>query len=180
MKARLKFFSVMLMVLSLSLSTVSCSSDDDEQENNPTEQVNNSIVGVWKLKGVVAGEVETNDPANNEKIKPEIVSVAIGDYETLTMTLKSDGTCIEEDEDEPQPSTFTYTFSNGLLTFLYKGGDTYEVKASVENGILTIEYDYLNYFNRMELDKLIELGISDPVNFHVTKAIAKTSFSRQQ
>jgi hypothetical protein len=179
MNARLKFFSVMLMVLSLSLSAVSCSSDDDEQENNPTEQVNNSIVGVWKFKEVVVGEVETNDPANNEKIKPEIVSVSIGDYKTLTWTFKSDGTCIDDDAEELRPDTITYTFSNGILTLFYKRSEPEEINASVENGILTIEHDYLNYFNRMELDELIGLGISDPVNFHVTKAIAKTSFSRQ-
>ena len=88
MKERLKVLSVMLTVLSLSLCAVSCSSDDDEKENN-------SIVGVWKFKEATAGEIKTNNTANDEKIKPEIASASKDNFKGTTLTLKSDGTFID-------------------------------------------------------------------------------------
>ncbi|MFC4673094.1 DUF5004 domain-containing protein [Dysgonomonas termitidis] len=172
MKERLKVLSIMSMVLFLSLTVVSCSNDDEEKENN-------SIVGTWKFKSVAAGEIKTNSTVNDEKIKPEIIAAATDDFKETTITLKSDGTFIEEDKDEPEPSTGTYTFSDGVLTLINKSSESYSMKASVENGILTIEQDYTFYCNGLQLDKLIELGISDPVNFQATKAIAKISFNRQ-
>ena len=172
MKERLKVLSVMLMVLSLSLTVVSCSNDDEEKENN-------SIVGVWKFKSASTGEIKTNSTVNDEKIKPGIISAATDDFKETTITLKNDGTFIDESKDEPEPATGTYTFSDGVLTLLNKSNESYSMKASVENGILTIEQDYTFYCNGLELDELIELGISDPVNFQATKTIAKISFGRQ-
>lgn len=162
----------MLMILSISLSAISCSKDDDEKENN-------SIVGVWIFKEATAGEVKTNSTANDEKIKPGIISAATDDFNETTLTLKSDGTFTEEDLDEPEPSTGTYTFSDGVLTLINKSNESYSMKASIENGILTIEQDYAFYCNGLQLDELIELGISDPTDFTATKAIANISFSRQ-
>lgn len=162
----------MLMVLSLSLTVVSCSNDDEEKENN-------SIVGTWKFKEATAGEIKTNSTTNDQKIKPGIISAATDDFKGTTIILKSDGTFIEEDTDEPEPSTGTYTFSDGVLTLINKSNESYSMKASVENGILTIEQDYTFYCNGLQLDKLIKLGISNPTDFTVTKAIAKISFSRQ-
>lgn len=159
----------MLMVLSLSLTVVSCSNDDGEKENN-------SIVGVWKFKSVSAGEIKTNSTVNDEKIKPGIISVATDDFRGSTITFKSDGTYIDESEDEPRPTTGTYIFSDGVLTVINKNNESYQIKASVENGVLTIEEDYTFYCNGLEPDELIGLGISDPENFQAIKAIAKVSF----
>ncbi|MBF0578122.1 hypothetical protein [Dysgonomonas sp. GY617] len=74
--------------------------------------------------------------------------------------------------------TGTYTFNNGTLT-IKDGDEAYSLKVTVDNEILIIERDYAEDYNDLELDKLIELGINDPVNFQATKAIAKISFSRQ-
>lgn len=171
MKERLKVLSVMLMVLSLSLSSVSCSNDDEEKENN-------SIVGTWKFKEAMAGEVKTNSTANDTKIKPKIISTATEDYKGGIITFKEDGTFVNIDPEEPQPISGTYTFSGGVLTLKY-GDDQNTINASIANSILTVEEDYTFYCNGLELDELIEVGISDPVNFQATKAIAKISFSRQ-
>lgn len=159
----------MLMVLSLSLSAVSCTKDDEKDGD--------SIVGTWKYKSVAAGEIKTNSTTNDEKIKPFVISEGVDNYIGFWYEFKTDGTVKGAYEDET-PMTGTYTFSNGTLT-IKDGNKTYSIKATVDNGTLILERDYTEDCNDLELDKLIELGISDPANFQATKAIAKISFSRQ-
>lgn len=170
MKERLKVLSVMLMILSISLSAISCSKDDDEKDSN-------TIVGTWKYKSVAAGEIKTNNTTNDEKIKPFVISEGVDSYIGFWFEFKADGTVRSSYEDET-PMTGTYTLSNGTLT-IKDGDETYFMKVIVDNGILIIERDYAEDCNDLELDKLIELGISDPVNFKATKAIANISFNRQ-
>lgn len=173
MKERLKVLSVMLMVLSLSLTVVSCSDDDDDK-------VNNSIVGTWKYESVAAGEITTNSTVNDEKTAEVIVAWGENDFGSFIYTFTADGAFTLIDSEGTDSGT--YTFENGILHLVWRGNpddsDTYTV--SIENGVFYLYEDYTEDCNDLELDKLSELGISDPTDFTVTKAIAKLSFNRQQ
>ena len=170
MKERLKVLSVMLMVLSLSLCVVSCSSDDEKESD--------SIVGTWKYKEVTAGEVKTNSTANDSKIGKLITDWAKKDFDSFTYTFVADGTFTLIDSHEAESGT--YTFKDGILKLMWGDPDDYDIyKASVVNGVLIFEKDYTEGCDDLELNELIKLGITDPVNFQASKAIAKICFSRQ-
>ncbi len=168
MKTKSKFLCMLLLVLWLPVALGSCSKDDDGKDND-------SIAGTWKFKEAAAGEVKTNSTANDGKIKPAIVSAAAEDFKGSVITLREDGTFTAEEK--RGTSTGTYTFTNGKLALT--STDAYTISGSVENGILTIEEDYTPYADGLLPDRLIALGISNPEDFTVDKAIVKISFSRQ-
>lgn len=173
MKERLKVLSVMFMVLSLSLTVVSCSNDDDDQ-------VNNSIVGTWKFKEVTAGEVKTNSTVNDEKVKTNIVTTVTSSRSGFVYVFREDKTVTLTDTKYTDDiSEGTYTLEDGVLTLTWgvDDGDTYSV--SLKDDILVMEDDYARYYNSLKETGLSEIGIEDE-SFEATKAIAKISFSRQQ
>lgn len=161
----------MSMALFLSLTEVSCSNDDEEKENN-------SIVGTWKYKEVAVGEVKTNSTANDEKVKANIPSKVASDVSGFVYVFREDKT-ITLTKKTDDIINGTYTFEDGVLTLAW-GEDDYEThSASLKDGILVFEEDYVNYYNWLkQAGKLSEIGIEDG-NFQATKAIAKISFSRQ-
>lgn len=161
------------MVLSLSLTVVSCSNDDDDQ-------VNNSIVGTWKFKEVTAGEVKTNSTVNDEKVKTNIVTTVTSSRSGFVYVFREDKTVTLTDTKYTDDiSEGTYTLEDGVLTLTWgvDDGDTYSV--SLKDDILVMEDDYVGYYNSLKETGLSEIGIEDE-NFEATKAIAKISFSRQQ
>jgi len=170
MKEKLKVLSVMLMVLSLSLCVVSCSGDDEKESD--------SIVGIWKYKEATAGEVKTNSAANDSKIGKLITDWAKKDFDSFTYSFAAGGTFTLTDSRETESDT--YTFNDGTLKLMWGDPDDYDIyKASVTNGVLIIEKDYTEGCDDLELNELMDAGITDPMEFTVTKATAKIGFSRQ-
>jgi hypothetical protein len=171
MKTKTKILFMVFLAMSLPVIFSSCSKDDDDKENS-------SIVGTWKFKETTVGEVKTNNTANDSKISNLVTGWAKKDFETFTYTFVADGTFTLIDSHEAESGT--YTFKDGTLKLIWGDPDDYDIyKASVVNGVLIFEKDYTEGCDDLELNELIELGISDPVNFQVSKAIAKISFSRQ-
>jgi hypothetical protein len=157
--------------MSLLLVFNSCSRDDEEKENN-------SIVGVWKFKEAVAGEIKTNSTVNNGKLAPFIADWGKEDFGSFIYTFTADGAFTLKDSDGPESGTYTY--KDGILKLMWGQPDDYDTyKVAIENGVFYLYEDYTEYCNRLELNELIQPGISDPVNFTVTKAIAKINFNRQ-
>lgn len=172
MKERLKVLSVMLTVLFLSLGAASCSSDDDQEKEN------NSIVGTWKFKEAVAGEVKTNSTANDGKTASFIADWGKEDFGSLTYTFATDGNFTLKSSDETESGTYTY--QDGVLKLIWGLPDNSDIyKVAIENGIFYLYEDYTEDCNDLYLDDLIRLGISDPTEYQVTKALAIMSFSRQ-
>jgi len=162
----------MLTVLFLSLVAVSCSSDDDQEKEN------NSIVGTWKFKEAVAGEVETNSTINDGKTASFIADWGKEDFGSLTFTLAADGNFTLKGSDETESGTYIY--QDGILKLIWGRPDESDVyKVAIENGEFYLYEDYTEDCNDLDQDDLIRLGISDPTEYQVTKAIAKISFKRQ-
>lgn len=174
MKERLKVLSVMSMVLFLSLTVVSCSNDDEEKENN-------SIVGTWKFKSVAAGEIKTNSTTNDEKVKINVTSKAASDFSGFIYVFREDKTVTLTDAKYTDDiSNGTYTFKDGVLKLTWGSEDDYDIyNATLSDNILTIEDDYVNYYDWLkQAGQLSEIGIDDS-DFQITKAAVKISFNRQ-
>ncbi|MDR1883794.1 MAG: hypothetical protein LBR26_13580 [Prevotella sp.] len=163
------------MALSLPLIFSACSNDDDEK-------VNNSIVGTWKFKDVVAGEIQTNSPADRDKIAKWVTDRARNSFGNRIYTFAANGALQLKDSEETD--TGTYTFEDGTLMLVWGNpvdDDNDVYKGTVENDILVIEDDFTKYCNglELELDELINLGLGNPTDFEATKVTARMSFSRQ-
>lgn len=166
---KMKFLVVLFAVMSLPLIFSSCSNDDEKEDN--------AIVGTWKFKEAVS-DVKTNSTANDNKIANLVTDWAKKDFDTFTYTFAADGTFTLTDSYETESGT--YTFKDGALKLMWGSPDDYDIyKASVINGVLIFEEDYTEGCDDLQLDDLIQLGIGNPTEFTVTKAIAKVSFSRQ-
>jgi hypothetical protein len=162
------------MVIALPVFIISCSSDDDDK-------VNNSIVGTWKFKEVTAGEIKTNNTANDGKITSYLVNLAKDDFSGNVYTFSDDGTFSFDDALASYHYSGDYTFKDGKLTLLYGHEDEYDIfNVSIVNGTLIFEENYTEDINDLQLNDLIAIGIGDPVNFNATKTTAKIAFNRQK
>lgn len=168
MKTKVKFLLMLLVALPLLSTLNSCKNDDDDSS---------SLVGTWYYRDVTTGEIKTNSSANDLIIKSYVAKLGVDDYIGFWFEFKADGTCRASYKDE-KPSSGSYTYANGVLT-VTDGGERTTMNVSVVDDVLTFEKDYTAECNRLSQSLLSVMGVKDPANFKVIKAIGKINFLKR-
>ncbi|MCH5597982.1 hypothetical protein [Niabella ginsengisoli] len=167
MKSHLKILTVLAIIFSSILP--SCSKDKDE---NKTE----TIVGNWTFKDVAAKDIQTNKASNDAKFTNYLLTTLRNENEGYTYSFSADG--VLQTQIGSSSANVNYTFTNNILTLDDDGVKT-ELKARLENGLLILKLDEKDNYQNIELDKLLEMGITD-IDFEVNKAVVTLHLERKK